>query len=451
MVHFGLEGIVPLLLYLGMFAAFLVSVFWRPNVALYIIVLTLPMQTGRYKLHEFPLGSMLIDILLLGTILGLAIKGQSVIPKTPLSKFLLALAAFYYLSMWQGSLFIDAPLPLWISDARFSDWKNYVEMFLLALVVASTAKDKKQIRNLIIIMCMSVLLVNRGYISVMMNRDVSHFSYDVREGGMLGYAGVNGFAAFEAMFVSFLLGFLPCVKTKAAKLGIYALLASSVYCLLFAFSRGGYAGLLMGLLTVGVLRTRKYLVLVVLILISWQLLLPQSVQERISMTTEDAAPGMKFESSAQDRIDLWEDAMELFKRNPLTGTGFQTYRYLHRVGQYTDTHNYYLKVLAETGAVGIVLFLLLLLKLLQTGAKLFYGTDDPFWSSVGLGFVALVMSGIVVTFFGDRWTYQQVDGYLWVTLGCVIRGLITIEEQKEKAEAVESQEPALHETAALAV
>lgn len=434
-----------------MFAAFLVSVFWRPNVALYILVFILPMQTGRYKLHEFPLGSQVIDLLLLGTILGLAIKGQSVIPKTSLSKFLLLLAAFYYLSMWQGYFFIDAPLPLFINDQRFSDWKNYVEMFLLALVVASTVKERRDIRNLIIVMCLAVVVVNRGYISVMMNRDLSHFSNDVREGGMLGYAGANGFAAFQAMFISFLLGFYEGVRKIYAKVGVLVLLASSVYCLLFAFSRGGYGGLLIGLATVGLLKSRKYLVLVVLILISWQALLPTSVQERILMTTEDAAPRTKFESSAQDRIILWEDAMDLFKRNPLTGTGFQTYGYMHRVGPYTDTHNYYLKVLAETGTVGIVLFLILLWKLLRAGATLCYATDDPFWSSIGLGFVALIMSGIVVNFFGDRWTYPQVDGYLWVTLGLVIRGLIATQEEKDKVEADSEQEHAPHETAALAV
>src|SRR5215469_18250895 len=81
MIHFGLEGLLPTLLYAGMFITFLASVFWRPSFGLYLLVLTLPLQTGRYKLHDFPLGSEFIDILLLGTILGLIIKGQSFIPK----------------------------------------------------------------------------------------------------------------------------------------------------------------------------------------------------------------------------------------------------------------------------------------------------------------------------------------------------------------------------------
>ena len=140
------------------------------------------------------------------------------------------------------------------------------------------------------------------------------------------------------------------------------------------------------------------------------------------MTTEDAAEGKTFDPSAQARVDLWEDAMTLFKQNPVTGTGFQTYRSLGRLG-YGDTHNYYVKVLAETGVVGFVLFLILLWKLFRSGLHLFFITDDPFWRGLSLGFIALLASTVVLNLFGDRWSYQQVDGYVWVLLGCVLTGL----------------------------
>src|SRR5437879_7042228 len=92
-------------------------------------------------------------------------------------------------------------------------------------------------------------------------------------------------------------------------------------------------------------------------LIGWQVFLPNSVQERITMTyTEEG----ELESSAQTRVQLWEDAMQLFHQNPILGTGFNTYSYLGRTEKYRDTHNYYLKVLVETGIVGLLVFLWLL-------------------------------------------------------------------------------------------
>jgi len=432
-LHFGLEGILPLALYLGMFAVFFVSMFKYPSAGLYVFVLTLPLQTGRYKLHEFFLGTHFLDILLLGTILGLLLKRQEVFPKTPWRSFLIGLAIFYYFSLWEGSFFVDVPLPFWITDIRFSDWKNYVEMFLLALLVPSVFKEKKDIRNLIIVMCVSVLIVNRSYVSLMHGRDLSHFSYDLRDAGPLGYAGVNGLAAFEAMFASFLLGIYATIKKTSVKLGILALLATCVYCLLYAFSRGGYVGLLMGMLVVGLLRMRLLLILIPLILIGWQTVLPDSVQERITMTTAgaDSAKGEQFDSSAQTRLVLWEDAIDLFKRNPVTGTGFDTYEFMGRVGPYRDTHNYYIKMLAETGLIGMALYLILLWKLFRSGSSLYYATEDPFWQAVGLGFLALVSSAIALNFFGDRWSYQQVDGYLWVSFGCVLRGLMVVGAKEE--------------------
>lgn len=430
MIHFGLEGLLPLLLYVGMYGIFVGSVLWRPSLGIYFLALTLPLQTGRYKLHAFPLGSAFLDILLLGTILGLIVRGESIIPKTNLNRYLLIFAIFCYLSLWEGSFFLNAPLPLWISDDRFSAWKNYVEMFLFALVVASSIKKKSQVVLLLAAMCLSLLVVNRSNYSVLSHRDLSHFSYEVRESGPLGYAGVNGLATFEAMAAAFLLGIYAYTKKILRKLGILLVLATCGYCLLFSFSRGGYLGFLVGLITVGLLKTRWFLVLAVVIVVGWQTLLPESVQERITMTTADAADGQRFDSSSQERIDLWADAWNLFKRNPVTGTGFETYGHLGRLG-YSDTHNYYVKVLAETGVVGLLLYLFLLWKLFRTGWALFSGAVEPFWRAIALGFIAVMASITVMNLFGDRWAYQQVDGYLWILLGCVIRGLIVLREEPE--------------------
>ena len=423
-IHFGVEAALPWALYVGMFAAFFASIMWRPSIGLYVLVFALPMQTGRYKLHDFFLGPQFVDLLLAGVILGLILRGKPAITKNSLSMFILSFALFLYLSLWEGSFIMGAPLPLWITDSRFSDWKNYVEMFVLALVTAATIREKTQVRILIVVMCLSVLVVNRNYYSVLAGRNLSQYSDDVRDAGMLGYAGVNGFAAFQAMFASLLLGLYVAAKNLLVKFGLLAMLATCVYCLLFSFSRGGYVGLLVGVITVGALQSKKYLVFALLLVIGWQVALPDSVQQRIAMTKDSGSASGQLDSSSEERIALWKDALSLFARNPLTGTGLGTYADMGRVGPYRDTHNYYVKVLVETGAVGLFLFLLLLKKLIGSGLSLARSTDDHFWSSIGRAFVAMAMSGIALNVFGDRWTYQQVDSYLWVMLGCVTAGLL---------------------------
>lgn len=138
----------------------------------------------------------------------------------------------------------------------------------------------------------------------------------------------------------------------------------------------------------------------------------------------------ELESSAADRLSLWDDAVELFHEDPVLGTGFNTYEYLHRIGPYTDTHNYYLKVLVETGIVGLILFWWVLGKGIAVGWALFRSPADPFLKSLGLGLATMIVCAVVVNFFGDRWVRLQVNGFLWTLLGCAARGQLIVQQRK---------------------
>ena len=67
------------------------------------------------------------------------------------------------------------------------------------------------------------------------------------------------------------------------------------------------------------------------------------------------------------------------------GTGFNTYAYMGRVGDYKDTHNYFIKVLVETGVLGFLLFLALILRFFWSGLMLHWKARDPLAKALGLG------------------------------------------------------------------
>src|SRR5207244_4505092 len=207
---------------------------------------------------------------------------------------------------------------------------------------------------------------------------------------------------YLVMPLVFLLGLYAFDKKKLSKLAILAMCAFGGYCLMYTFSRGAYIAFLVGLGFLGVVKQRKWLLVMLVGLIGWQVFLPNSVQERITMTyTEEG----ELESSAQTRVQLWEDAMQLFHQNPILGTGFNTYSYLGRTEKYRDTHNYYLKVLVETGIVGLSVFLWLLWRMFRLGFRLFQTAEDPFLRSLGLGFAVMMVCAVAVNLFGDRWTF----------------------------------------------
>jgi len=449
-LHLGLAKtpLAELVLVYGGILFFLLSVFRKPELGLYFMVPMLPLQTVRYRIHGYPLGSLFVDIMLLGVGLGLLRRGKPMLARTELNKILAIFAGLTYLLLWRGSFTIGAPLPLWFSDPRMSDWKNYMVMPLLFLVSVSALTTRRQMKILLILMCASVLVLDKSFINLMSQRDMSSFSYDMRDAGAMGYAGVNGLGAFAAQFSIFLIA-MAGVARKWWRPALFVTLALTLLALMYSFSRGAYLGLCVGLLYLGVRKNRLLLVILVLFLSSWQTLVPPAVRQRVLMTRGENG---EIESSAAERLSLWDEAMQIFRGDPLFGMGFNTYGTSDHVGGYRDTHNVYVKVLVETGLVGLSVFLILLGKMHRQARLLMDEARDPFLSSLGIAFAGLMITLAVVNFFGDRWTYLQISGYTWTLLAMVVRGrMIAADERSADGEHDELAGPEIEAVSATLV
>jgi len=435
----GLHGYTPLIMYIGAILAFVLSIAWKPQISLYYLVPLLPMQTARYWLHGFLLGEKFVDFMLLGALIGLFLHRveRPVFVRSPLNKVLIAIFVLTYLSLWQGAFYLGGPLPVSYLDPRFSTWKNYVEMLCLFFIAAAVIRTKKQMALVMGLMCISLLMVNRNYVSTVGDRDFNHFSYELRDAGTLGYAGENGMGAFQAELAVFLIGLALFARKPILRLGLLAIALTSIYCLELTLSRGAYAGFLIGLLVLGLVKERKILILLIILLVSWQSFVPYAVTQRVMMTYQS---GEGLDPSAGERVTLWEDALRAFNEDPVFGTGFNTYQYMGRVGPYTDTHNYYVKVLMETGLVGILIFLWQLKVAGSMSWRLFRRARDPILNALGCAFFAMLGCALIVNFFGDRWTYLQVNGFFWVLLGLVARSLHLMSQEESRDQEVTALE-----------
>jgi putative inorganic carbon (hco3(-)) transporter len=419
LVNFGGGiGVTSLFVYMAAICVIPLSILWRPSVGVYMLIPLMPLQTMRYQLQILPFGDKLVDALLLAVLIGLFIHREGgFLPETPLNRYLLSFCIFLYVMLWVGSFMVHLPWPIFPSDSRFAVWKNTVEMPLLFLVVTAAIKDKKQMLVLLALMMITVLRANVGFYHTVSTRDFTHFSNNLRYAGVLGYAGQNGLAAFMAELLTFLLALVSGVRNVWYKALVYVSVLFAGYCVLLCFSRGAYVGILAGLIFLGIVKERKYLIVVVALLATWQTVVPNAVRERVLMTYD----GREVESSANERLELWQDALTIIPQHPILGTGFETYRYLGRSADYLDTHNYFVKVTVETGFVGLGFFIYLLWIMMREGIRLFRSSEDPFFRSIGLGFAGLMICTVFVNIFGDRWMYQQVTAYMWAILGLVCR------------------------------
>lgn len=417
------------------------TLFWRSEIALYLLTLLLPLQTTRYHLHAFPLGANMVDILLICCLVGGVIRpGTGLVHKPKVLIFLSFMAVFYYLSLWRGAFYLGGQLPLWFNNIRLVDYKNSMVMPLLTLATVLTLRTRRQFIAILVLCAAGSAIVDYSFLRSSTGRDLTHYSEDTRDAGPLGYAGENGLASYTVEITLCLLPLLALPQVKSIRFGLLALLAANTWCLLFSYSREAYLALVAGVLLITLIRIRILLIPLALLALTWQTILPAAVRERISMTythTEGDETAV-LDPSAQERVQLWTDAMALIRQNPIPGSGYMTYASMGRVGSYRDTHNFYLKMLVETGFPGLVLFLVQLVLFYREGWRLFRRAGDPFLSLLGLGFAALIVGAAVVNFFGDRWLFIQVDSNLWILLGCVIAASSLV-EHTDQAENTEVQ------------
>jgi O-antigen ligase len=216
----------------------------------------------------------------------------------------------------------------------------------------------------------------------------------------------------------FFWGFAQFVEKWKWKLLTYGLVALTVVTAMYTFSRAAYLSILVAALVLGLLKDRKVLIILGVFLFTWQAVVPTAVRQRVTMTTD--ANG-QLEASAQERVDLWTNARNSFFRSPLFGNGFATFQFGEHVDELKDTHNWYVKVLVETGIIGFVFAFLLLEQMTATSFRLFRRSNDPLARGLGLGLVLATSSCMVANFFGDRWTYLEITGLLWVLVAAALR------------------------------
>ena len=412
----GIGHYVPLVAYLGFWVMCLVSLAKRPLWGLYYLIPFLPYRSMRDHFVDYFLGDHMLLILILAVIVGALLHGKR-LPKSKLYIIWLVIGVYLYISMWLGAALGNAPAPLWLSDLNFVTWKDYMLIPLVFLATSLVVEDRKAVRTVILITAITLLFIDRSCIMESMSRSWGNFDENKRDNGPLAY-GSNQTAAFLAQFAMFFWGLVQFVKAKKYKLLGYGLIAITLFATMYTFSRGGYLAVLVSILVLGILKDRKLLVILGVFLLTWQTIVPTAVRERVTMTEN---PNGQLEASAQERVDLLKESWNSIVHSPILGNGFATFQYGQHAGNLKDTHDWFIKVLVETGIVGLIMYFFLLQQMLALGYRLFRHGNDPMYRGLGLGLLLAICSSLVANCFGDRWSYLEITGLLFVLVGAAAR------------------------------
>ena len=157
-------------------------------------------------------------------------------------------------------------------------------------------------------------------------------------------------------------------------------------------------------------------------------ILPQAVIDRLATTA--ASIGSE---DIGGRVDLWREALSVFLQNPIIGTGAGAIG--ASIGSWA--HQTFLSILAETGLVGFMLFILILAVVLNQTARLFKEYSG-LWFSIFFIWAIGVLS--------LSWEMKKVT---WLFLNFVIIEGVSLAEQY-RAERLKSMVPELEKGNSLA-
>ncbi len=420
---------LPVLFYIYCICLIFLSLFQDRRIGIFYFLPFIPMVFLFVKMHELPLGKDIMDIMLFAIVFGWFMQNKEYV-KSDINRTLYLFIFIIFIELINGYIYLGGGFS--IGDYRTQIWKNYMIMPLLFFIVINNIKTVDEIKKLTFHMSLIYFLIAAKFI--LNFTDPGKFDWNLKQShDIFVYMGNNHMASFMLVYmVIFLSLFYYVIKNTKQK--IYYLLTSiaGAYNILFLFSRAAYIGIAVVMFILGVIKDRRILALLVILIFFWHVVLPASVFQRINMSV-NAEDGMGGESDS--RAVMWDHAYELFKRNPIFGTGFQTFRstisdmqkteFMKVIGRaITDTHSLYFNVLAEMGIVGLSLLLYLFYLAARSGWRLFMVARDSYLKGLGLGFFLSVIACMITNAFGDRWTPYELQGYYWMFWAMVERGLM---------------------------
>ena len=139
--------------------------------------------------------------------------------------------------------------------------------------------------------------------------------------------------------------------------------------------------------------------------------------------TEDASGGL--DDSSAFRLEVWELAIALFRDNLFTGIGFNGFIVASQGMKLHDTHNFYLKIAAEQGLLGLFLWFAFIFGVAIKAWSLFRHSLSFYSKSCGFATLGCLVGVMVCNLFGDRFSQIEVSVVLVLLFAAMQRqGLI---------------------------
>lgn len=317
---------------------------------------------------------------------------------------------------------------------------RFLQYGLLFFITLQTVRTPKQIQAIIKIMAVSALLLAlAGFVQLSVYPDLAALEeqgYDPHINRLVStWLDPNFVGGFLAYMVSILLGMMlhaPKLKSKMLLLTVMAVLGAALF---FTFSRSAYLALAAGIIIISLLKSRKILIISLALFIIGLGVSPRA-QERVaelaqSVTSLTSSSAETPDPTAKLRLQSWRQTLQLIQKRPLLGSGYNTLRAVNYQEGYikdkeihsgSGSDSSLLTILATTGILGFIPFLLLYILPLKTAFRAWRDKKIPAsFRGFSLGLMGGIAALLVHSVFVNSLLFPSIMIFFWISLGLLER------------------------------
>lgn len=298
--------------------------------------------------------------------------------KTPLNKPIAYYSLVCLISTLIGAMYGRADL-----KTGFLYVLKYFEYMVIYFMVANHLESKKQVRTYLWAMLITCAIVSIMAIAEIPGGERVSAPFEGEKGEP------NTFGGYLVFMISVVTGLAVTSKSSRAQV-LYGFLALVFAVpLLYTQSRSSYLAVIPAMLVfVWLSEKRLWVILAVLVAgIGFTLFTPDPAEERVTYTLNQGRyqkdvvelGGMRLDTSLSARLRNYRSVSEDWVKHPVLGYGVTGYAFVD--GQY-------FRVIAETGLLGLITFLILISAIFRLAKGVLKEASDPFHRGLAMGFLA---------------------------------------------------------------
>ena len=224
----------------------------------------------------------------------------------------------------------------------------------------------------------------------------------------------NTFGFFLSMFMLMAIAVYRHCHPRT-RLALWTVIAVCGGLLVLTYSRGSWIAFTLGLVLIGVLQSRAVFAWMVGGALVALAALPSVVSRLSALGAGNTVTGSAGNSLTW-RLDYWSSVLTLNHANPVTGIGLKGTRFL--TDQSKAPHNDFLRAYAETGALGLLAFLVVVLALVAIAGQALRRAEPGLARGVAVGFAAVLVAYVVDSFGDNLMSEVVVLWYFYAFAAC---------------------------------